>query len=94
MQEFERIISNWAVAIGMAAVAIDDEGKYISKQYNFTDFCKMIANPQSVAQNVRDELDTKLDENSRILVLSTCISGDKSSRYLVCAVLLSDELTN
>ena len=46
MQEFERIISNWAVAIGMAAVAIDDEGKYISKQYNFTDFCKMMRGNQ------------------------------------------------
>ena len=30
MQEFERIISNWAVAIGMAAVAIDDEGKDVN----------------------------------------------------------------
>ena len=38
MQQFEQIISNWAVATGLAAVAIDIDGKYISKQYNFTDF--------------------------------------------------------
>lgn len=47
MQEFERIISNWATATGLAAVAMDNEGKYISRQYNFTDFCKtMRANPK------------------------------------------------
>lgn len=39
MQEFERIISNWAMATGMAAVAIGPDGKYISERYNFTDFC-------------------------------------------------------
>lgn len=39
MREFERIISNWAVATGMAAVAIGPDGKYISERYNFTDFC-------------------------------------------------------
>lgn len=41
MREFERIISNWATATGLAAVAIDTDGKYISEQYNFTEFCKM-----------------------------------------------------
>lgn len=40
MQEFERIIKNWAMATGMAAVVIGTDGKYISGQYNFTDFCK------------------------------------------------------
>ena len=39
MQEFRRMISTWAVATGMAAVAIGADGKYISEQYNFTDFC-------------------------------------------------------
>lgn len=41
MQQFERIISNWSMATGMAAVVIGADGKYISDQYNFTDFCKM-----------------------------------------------------
>lgn len=40
MREFERIISNWAVATGLAAVAVGADGSYISKQYNFTEFCK------------------------------------------------------
>lgn len=42
MGNFERIISNWATVTGMAAVAIGADGKYISKQYNFTEFCKMV----------------------------------------------------
>lgn len=42
MREFERIISNWSVATGLAAVAVDTDGKYISQQYNFTDFCKSV----------------------------------------------------
>ncbi|MDE6123786.1 MAG: class B sortase [Eubacterium sp.] len=82
----------------VSAFKYDDRHIMASFDFNndavFNDFREMIANPQSAAQNVRQELDTELDENSKILVLSTCISGDKSSRYLVCAVLLSDELTN
>lgn len=51
MQEFKRIVSTWAVATGMAAVAIGADGKYISEQYNFTDFCKsMRANAKGCAR--------------------------------------------
>ena len=82
----------------ISAFKYDDRHIMASFDFNndavFADFRKMITNPQSAVQNVRKELDTELDENSRILVLSTCITGDKSGRYLVCAVLLSDELTN
>jgi len=39
MEQFERIMSNWAEATGLATVAVDAEGKYISQCYNFTDFC-------------------------------------------------------
>ena len=39
MEEFERIMSNWATATGLATVAVDANGKYISECYNFTDFC-------------------------------------------------------
>ena len=39
MEEFERIMSNWATATGLATVAVDSNGKYISECYNFTDFC-------------------------------------------------------
>lgn len=39
MEEFERIMSNWAKATGLATVAVGADGKYISECYNFTDFC-------------------------------------------------------
>ncbi|MDE7310439.1 MAG: PocR ligand-binding domain-containing protein [Eubacterium sp.] len=42
MKKFEQIISNWATATGMAAVAIGADGEYISEQYHFTEFCKMV----------------------------------------------------
>lgn len=39
MQVFEEIMDNWARATGLATVAVGADGKYISKCYNFTDFC-------------------------------------------------------
>lgn len=39
MVEFEKIMSNWATATGLATVAVGADGKYISECYNFTDFC-------------------------------------------------------
>ncbi len=39
MEQFERIMSNWAEATGLATVAVGMDGKYISECYNFTDFC-------------------------------------------------------
>lgn len=39
MNKFEEIMSNWATATGLATVAVGADGKYISKCYNFTDFC-------------------------------------------------------
>jgi len=39
MEQFERIMSNWAEATGLATVAVGADGNYISKCYNFTDFC-------------------------------------------------------
>lgn len=39
MEQFERIMSNWAKATGLATVAVGADGKYISDCYNFTDFC-------------------------------------------------------
>ncbi len=39
MEEFERIMANWATATGLATVAVGADGKYISECYNFTDFC-------------------------------------------------------
>lgn len=39
MEEFENIMRNWAMATGLATVAVGSDGKYISECYNFTDFC-------------------------------------------------------
>lgn len=39
MEKFEKIMSNWAKATGLATVAVGDDGNYISDCYNFTDFC-------------------------------------------------------
>lgn len=39
MKKFESVMANWATATGLATVAVDAEGNYISECYNFTDFC-------------------------------------------------------
>ena len=39
MNKFEEIMRNWAKSTGLAAAAVEVGGKYISKRYNFTDFC-------------------------------------------------------
>lgn len=42
MEEFEKILSNWATATGLATVAVGSEGQYISRFYNYTDFCSKL----------------------------------------------------
>lgn len=39
MKKFESIMATWAEATGLATVAVDADGEYISDCYNFTDFC-------------------------------------------------------
>lgn len=39
MERFENIMASWAIATGLATVAVGSDGKYISQCYNFTDFC-------------------------------------------------------
>ncbi len=39
MEKFENIMDNWARSTGLATVAVGGDGNYISKCYNFTDFC-------------------------------------------------------
>jgi sortase B len=60
----------------------------------FNDFLQMIQNPDSNNKNVRKDLDKELTINDNIVVLSTCITNQKSSRYLVCGVLVNNEKTN
>lgn len=57
------------------------------------EFQEMISNPSSTVKNVRSDLDTELEISSKIVVLSTCITNQKSSRYLVCGVLVKNEET-
>lgn len=54
------------------------------------EFQKIITDPDSVLKNTRE---VTLDKNSRVVILSTCITGQKQNRYLVCGVLTNDEPT-
>ena len=42
MNKFEEIMRNWAKSTGLAVAAMEMGGKYISKRYNFTDFCSRL----------------------------------------------------
>ena len=81
----------------ISAFKYDD--RHIMNSFNFSnnseflEFEQYLLNPASALKNVREQLDTELDENSNIVVLSTCITNQKSSRYLVCGVLVKDEQT-
>jgi len=81
----------------ISAFKYDD--RHIMNSFNFpdeaelTEFQKMLQNPNSSLKNVRKELDTKINPKSKIVILSTCITNQKSSRYLVCGVLVKDEKT-
>ena len=75
------------------------DDRHIMNSFNFADtvqfleFEQYLSNPSSALKNVRTQLDNELDEDSKIVVLSTCITNQKSSRYLVCGVLVKDEQT-
>lgn len=82
----------------ISAFKYDD--RHIMNSFNFAvpqdlaNFQETVKNPSSALKNVRTDLDVPIDENSRIVVLSTCITNQKSNRYLVCGVLVKDEKTN
>lgn len=82
----------------ISAFKYDD--RHIMNSFNFfagddlSTFQAVILNPDSPVRNVRENLDVSINENSNIVVLSTCITGQKSNRYLVCGVLVKDEKTN
>jgi signal transduction histidine kinase/CheY-like chemotaxis protein/ligand-binding sensor protein len=40
IQLFEQMIKDWTTCTGLAAVAVDADGRYIIKYHNFTDFCQ------------------------------------------------------
>lgn len=82
----------------VSAFKYDD--RHIMNSFDFqdsnvlTDFQEMVQDPSSSLKNVREDLDTEINSKSKLVVLSTCITGQKSSRYLVCGVLVNDEKTN
>ncbi|WP_350454628.1 class B sortase [Slackia heliotrinireducens] len=58
----------------------------------FASFEDWIAAPESIDVHTRE---VEMDENSRIVVLSTCNTGaiEQYSRYLVCGVMIDDTST-
>lgn len=82
----------------ISAFKYDD--RHIMNSFNFDNqddlasFQGEIMNPSSALKNVRTNLNTTIDKDSKIVVLSTCITNQKSNRFLVCGVLIKDEKTN
>lgn len=70
------------------------DNRHIMNAFDFSDpevladYQEYVLNPVSTLRNVRKGV--TLDENSKLVVLSTCMSNDKSSRFLVNGVLVSD----
>lgn len=60
----------------------------------FADFVEMVKNPTSSNKNVRKDIDKTVTNYDNIVVLSTCIYRQASSRLLVCGVLTNNEKTN
>lgn len=79
----------------LSAFRYDD--RHIMNSFNFSNpddlasFQQTLADPQSMLVNVRGGI--TLDANSKVVVLSTCFDNDKTVRYLVSGVLISDEKT-
>ena len=81
----------------VSAYTTDD--RHILYYYNYFQsfddlraFEKEIRDPHSIQQNTRD---VKLDDSSKIVVMSTCNSGalEEHGRYLVCGVMINDQPT-
>lgn len=81
----------------ISAFKYDD--RHIMNSFNFADisvleeFQEYIQDPESALKNIRTDLDVTIDKSSKITILSTCITNQKSSRYLICGVLTKDEKT-
>lgn len=62
----------------------------ISTPESFERFVKNIFNAEGLHNHFREELEPELNEESRILTLSTCISGKEFKRWLVTGVLKAE----
>lgn len=82
----------------ISAFKYDD--RHIMNSFDFQDnavfdsFVQMVRNPLTTMKNVRKNLGVELTLSSKIVVLSTCITHQDSSRYLVCGVLVKNEKTD
>lgn len=59
----------------------------------YSDFIDTIKNPESSYKNIRNDIDKEITIDDNIVVLSTCITNQEESRYLVCGVLVKNEKT-
>ncbi|MBQ3499735.1 MAG: class B sortase [Clostridia bacterium] len=70
------------------------DSRHIMNSFNFANpeelrsFQQHTLDPLTTMRNVRSGI--TLDADSKLVVLSTCMSNDKNSRYLVNGVLISD----
>lgn len=70
------------------------DNRHIMNAFDFTDsetlenYQNYVLNPTSTLRNVREGV--SLTEDSKLVVLSTCMGNDKKSRFLVNGVLVSD----
>ena len=82
----------------VSAFKYDD--RHIMNSFNFAnleeleEFQSYVQSPTSSLKNVRTDLDKPINSSSKLVILSTCITNQKSSRYLICGVLTKDEKTN
>lgn len=72
------------------------DNRHIMNSFDFVhgdvlaDFQSMLLSPHSSVKFVRN---VDLNEDSKIVILSTCCSNEKNLRLLVCGVLVKDEST-
>jgi len=82
----------------VSAFKYDD--RHIMNSFDFLDnnvyysFLDMIRNPLTTNRNVARNITREFTLRDRVVVLSTCIKNQPSSRYLVCGVLEKDEETD
>ena len=61
---------------------------------DFETFLQTVQHPESNNKQIRESFGRELNLDDHIVVLSTCITNQKSNRYLVCGVLVNNEEIN
>lgn len=78
--------------------AYNYDDRHIMNSFNFDDdkvfnqYIESVMNPRSTVCNVNENV--KLDLESKLITLSTCLNSNDEGRYLVQGVLIKDEQTN